>query len=647
MDIFGNFPKISQDEKKRKVANKQELDYSYATAILDPISKIEQKNHLRFSPVLKIILIFVFCVLSLQLFNLQVIEGESFLATAEGNRTRPRIIEASRGSITDRNGAWLARNKPSFVLAAYPSDLPQKKVEREKVYEEIAAAAGLDIGEIRQEIEKNGIKSLDEVVLKENIPNEDALILEEKIADIPGVFVSIKSIREYDSSAGLAHILGYTGIISKEDVKKTPGEYYASDRTGKSGIEQIYEKYLKGEHGVEEIEVNSKQSIVKVLVKDENKEPVPGDDVVLNIDMDLQRKVGDILKAGIDKATELSGSQVTGGVALVMDVNTGAMLSMVSYPSYDNNLFSGKISNEDYQKLLTDKDKPMFDRAIQGIYPPGSISKIILASAGLQEGVINVNTAFDTPPAIEVGDYVFPDNKDHGYTNIERALAESNNIFFYSIGGGYGPIKGIGIEEIKKYWQLFGLGEPTGIDLPGEASGLLPDPEWKERVKKEPWYLGDTYHVSIGQGDLLVTPLQMLCATAAIANGGKLVEPQLVQKIIAADGKVVKEFGPRIKRENFLDPSTINTVRKGMRMVVNDPSGSAHNLSNLPVSVAGKTGTAQFLNNEKTHAWFISYAPYEKPEIAVVTLVDGGGGGYAIASPLAGEIIDYYFTRGN
>jgi penicillin-binding protein 2 len=239
----------------------------------------------------------------------------------------------------------------------------------------------------------------------------------------------------------------------------------------------------------------------------------------------------------------------------------------------------------------------------------------------------------------------FPDNKDHGYTDITRAIAESNNIFFYAIGGGFEQIKGIGIDKIKQYWEKFGLGEPTGIDLPGESSGLLPDPSWKKKVKKEPWYIGDTYHVSIGQGDLLVTPLQMLRVTAAIANGGKLLHPQLVKKIVGPDGKVVKEFDPRIERENFIRPEIIQTVAKGMRMEVTEPTGSAHGLNDLPVSVAGKTGTAQFLNNQKTHAWFECFAPYEKPEIAVIVLVDGGGGGFAIASPIAKDIVNYYFTR--
>jgi penicillin-binding protein 2 len=451
---------------------------------------------------------------------------------------------------------------------------------------------------IKQEAEKNGLNSLDEIVLKENILHDDALILEEKIAGISGFFISKKAIREYQILPGLSHLLGYTGMVSPEDIKKNP-DYYLSDKTGKTGLESQYEKYLKGTHGIEQVIVDSKGSVVKVMADKENKDPVSGNDIILNIDSGLQQKAGEALSAGIQAGRELTGSEVTGGVVGVMDVKTGGILALVSLPDYNNNLFTTKISNEDYQKIKDDQSLPMFNRAIKGEYPPGSISKIILASAGLMEGNITTSTAFDTPAAIKIGDYNFPDWKDHGYTDIERAIAESNNVFFYSIGGGYENIQGLGIDKIKKWWQLFGLGEKTGVDLPGESDGLLPDADWKKKVKNEPWYLGDTYHVSIGQGDMLVTPLQMLRATAVVASGGKLYEPQLVKKIVDKDGNVVQDFAPRIERENFIDPNVLKTVAEGMRLTITD--GSARNLNDLPVSVAGKTGTAQFLNNEKTN----------------------------------------------
>lgn len=643
MDIFGNFSSLLGDKNKRYAQKKEELDYSYSDLSQGSIGKIEKRDVSFPVSSTKFFVVFLFCVLVFRLFYLQVVEGESNQKLAEGNKIRPRVIEAYRGIITDKNGVWLARNKPNFCLALYPSDLPKNKLDRENIYSKLAEISGLSISEIKAQSEENGLFSLDMVILKENIPHDDALILEKKIAGLQGIFISKKSSREYLGLSGLSHILGYMGIISKDDIEKNPN-YFLSDKVGKTGLELEYEDELRGNHGIEQIEVNSKGSIVRILVQDGRRDPVPGNDISLYLDQELQQKTAEFLNNGINSAKTLTlNEEINAGVAMVMDVQTGGILSMVSLPDYNNNLFSTNISNEDYNKLVNDPTFPMFDRAIKGTYPPGSIIKIVMASAGLSEGVITTNTSFDTPSEIKIGDYTFPDWKDHGVTNVERAIAESNNIFFYAIGGGFDKIRGIGIDKINKYWNLFGLGEKTGIDLPGEASGLLPNSEWKKEQRGEPWYIGDTYHVSIGQGDLLVTPVQMLRATATIANGGKLLMPQLVKKILNHDGEIVKEFGPRIEREGFISSSIIKTVQEGMRLAVTE--GSARNLNDLPVSVAGKTGTAQFLNNQKTHAWFECYAPYENPEIAVVVMIEGGGGGHEIAAPVAKEILNYYFTR--
>lgn len=642
MDIFGNFSKLATDKNKRQVEDLREVDFSYSDVAIEGIQDLEEKRATSSVFWLKLFTVGVFLVLIGRLFLLQVVQGESNQKLAEGNRIRPRIIEASRGVITDKDGVWLARNKPNFVLGVYPSDLPKKAKEREELYNKVASVSGLDLALIKKESEKNGLYSLDMIALKDDIPHDEALVMEKNIAGLSGVTIAKKSSREYVSLPGLAHILGYTGKISPEDVSES-SEYYLSDRIGKTGLESQYEKDLKGKHGLEQIEVDSKGNIIRVLAEDNNREPESGYDINLYLDRGLQSKTADSIKVGIEEAKKLTGQEVNAGVAIVMDVKSGGVLSMVSLPDYDNNLFTTSISNQDYQKIINDTSNPMFNRAIKGTYPPGSIVKIVMAAAGLDEGAISTNTAFDTPAEIKIGEYTFPDWKDHGVTNIERAIAESNNIFFYAIGGGYDKIKGIGIDAINKYWKLFGLGEETGIDLPNESSGFLPTPAWKQAEKKEPWYIGDTYHVSIGQGDLLVTPIQMLRATVAVANGGTLLQPQMVQKIVNHQGKVIKEFGPRVESENFISSSIIKTVQEGMRMTITE--GSARNLNDLPVSVAGKTGTAQFLNNQKTHAWFECYAPYENPEIAVIVMIEGGGGGHEIAAPVAKEILNYYFTR--
>lgn len=641
MDFLGNFSHLFGDKKKRFVKMREELDYSYQDITLEPIAKVEDKK-LYFSIfTIKSFFVLVFCILFFRLFILQVIQGESNQNLAEGNRIRPRIIAAGRGLITDRNGAWLARNKPSFNLSLYPSLLPKDKFLREEIYTEISLLTSVPVNEIKKQSEDNGFLSLGEVVLKDDIPHDEALVMEKKIHGLQGVSITKSSIREYTLIPGLAHLLGYTSKVSKEDLSENP-DYLLSDRIGKAGLEANYEKNLKGENGVEQIEVDSKGNIIRILAQEGRREPASGDNITLYLDQGLQKKSAEALLKGIEEAKKALGNdEVNSGVVIVMDTKNGGILSMVSLPDYNNNLFASKISNDDYKKLVEDKSYPMFNRAIKGTYPPGSIVKIVMAAAGLSEKVINVNTSLDTPLEIKIGDFTFPDWKDHGMTNIERAIAESNNIFFYAIGGGFDKIKGIGINKIKKYWQLFGLGEKTSIDLPNESSGLLPDSEWKEKYKKEGWYIGDTYHVSIGQGDLLVTPLQMLRITATIANGGILLQPQLAQKITDNKGNVIKEFGPRVERENFIDPSIIKTIQSGMRMTVTD--GSARNLNDLPVSVAGKTGTAQFYNNEKTHAWFECYAPYENPEIAAIVMIEGGGGGHEIAAPVAKEILSYYF----
>lgn len=645
MDIFGNFSKLKGDKKKRFVDRMKVAEFSYSDIAVEAVEKVEDKETGGSTLAVKAFLVLLFLSLIFRLFYLQVVQGERYQLKAESNRISPRVIDAPRGVITDKDGVWLARNKPNFGLGVYPSELPKKTAERENEYARLAELTGVPADEVKATAEKNTLFSLNLVLIKDSIAHDDALILEKRVADMQGVEVVEKSSREYAFLPGLAHLIGYTGVIDPEKI--TDGsDYFVSDRVGTTGLEATYEKYLKGTHGMEQIEVDSKGSIVRILAQDGRLEPVSGYDISLYLDRGLQQKTAEALQNGILQARiATKDDTINAGVAAVMDVRTGGMLSLVSLPDYDNNLFATKISNDDYKKLTDDKSYPMFNRAIQGTYPPGSVSKIILAAAGLAEGTITKNTSFNTPPEIKIGDFVFPDWKDHSYesTNVVRAIAESNNIFFYALGGGFDKIKGIGIDKLNKYWSLFGLGEKTGVDLSGEALGLLPNPGWKKKTLNADWYIGDTYHAAIGQGDLLVTPLQMLRATVAIANGGKLLHPQIVKKVSSHDGKIVEEFGSRIERENFISPDIIRTVQEGMRMAVTE--GSARNMSDLPVPVAGKTGTAQFQGNQKTHAWFEAYAPYNDPQIAILVMVEGGGGGHEIAAPVAHDILNYYFTR--
>lgn len=630
MDIFGNFKKISPTKKDR--FNYRE--YHHQDATLEGVSDlpaVKPKNSFIGYYIISSIL---FIVLIGRVFTLQVVESTTSQRLAEGNRIRPRIIDAPRGLILDTTGKILARNTPSFALAISPPDLPKKIEDRDELFRKISELSGLPIEYLEAEVKKYGYNSLEPVILKQNIAREEALILEQKTAELQGVEVVKKAIRDYNGVFSAGNILGYTGQVDQNDLKNHE-DLRLTDEIGKTGLEAVYDTELRGEAGIENIEVDSRGRIIQIMAEKDHLEPKAGGNLVLNLNADLQQKTVNYLVEGLKQASVQSGAVV------VMNPQTGAILSMVTLPDYDNNLFAKGILATDYQKLINDPNKPLFNRAVSGTYPSGSIIKPLLALAALQEGTINENTAFDTPAAIQIGEYLFPDWKDHGNTDVKRAIAESNNIFFYALGGGYEQIKGLGPERIKKYFNQFGLGSETGIDLASESAGLVPDPAWKKKAKNESWYIGDTYHESIGQGDLLVTPLQMITAISAIANGGKLYAPQLAKELQSSSGEKIKSYAPKLVRENFISSHNLNIVQQGMRLAVTE--GSARRLNTLPFAVAGKTGTAQFFNNEKTHAWFECYAPYDNPQIAIVVLLEGGGAGNEMALPVAENVLKAYF----
>lgn len=577
---------------------------------------------------------FVIVIFLIRLINLQVVQGAKFQYLAEGNRIRSRDIPAPRGIIYDNKGNILAKNIASFELVLYPSDLPMKKEDREEIYKQINEISSIPIDELKKDVEKEGLFSVDPIVLKENINRDEALLLKIKYADLSGVSITAIPNRQYEIVPGLSHFLGYIGKVSENDLKQNPN-YQINSLVGKTGIESTYNDDLKGSNGKEQMEVDSRGRIQRILA---DLDPKPGNDLYLSIDLELQKEMAN------DLQEMMTQTQVTSGVALAMNPQDGSILGMVSLPSYNNNLFTKGLSQDQYKTILDDPNKPMINRNIAGVYPAGSTIKPIMASAGLQDGVISQNTSIETPPEITIGQWVFPDWKYHtGVTNVTRAIAESNDIFFYAVSGGYDKIKGLGADKMKKYLDLFGFGKPTGIDLDGESFGLIPDPAWKKKVKKDSWYLGDTYHLGIGQGDFLTTPLQLLNATSAIANGGELLKPHLAMKEVDTSGKTVKEFGKEAIRKDFIDKDNIEIVRQGMRQAVTD--GSARQLNDLSVEAAGKTGTAQFGTGDKTHSWLTAFAPFDNPQIAIVVLIEGGGEGNSAAEPVVKKILQSYFSR--
>ncbi|MFA6492702.1 MAG: penicillin-binding protein 2 [Patescibacteria group bacterium] len=574
-----------------------------------------------------------FGVLLAQLLRLQIAQGSFNKNLAEGNRTRIREVSAPRGLIYDSGGKILAQNKASFNLEIYPLDFPKKTEERAEIYQKLSSITQIPEDEIKDKVTQKGFLSYEPIILKENIDRDTAMILEYKTINLPGVIIAKKPIREYSTIAGLGPIIGYISKVTEKDLKENLS-YKLSYEIGRDGLESFYEKYLRGNPGLLEIEVDSHGRQQRQL---SSTSPLPGNNLTLSVDAELEEKMMETLSA------EVKSVESPGGSAIAINPKTGQILGMVSYPTFDNNIFTSRDINEEYAKLISDPSKPMFNRAISGTYPSGSIIKPIVAAVGLQEGIITERTTINDPGEIKVGSWVYPDWKNHGLVDIRKAIAESCNVFFYSIAGGWDKIKGLGVEKLDDYLVKFGFQDKTGIDLPSEAKGNVPSPQWKEKTKKEMWYLGDTYHLGIGQGDFLITPLEMAVATSAIVNGGELLKPQIVSKITDQNGQVVKDFKKEVKADKLIDDANLQVVREGMRQAVT--GGSAQRLNSLPVAAAAKTGTAQFGVEGKTHAWMTAFAPYNDPQIVIVTLVEEGGEGYAAAGPVVYDILNWYFSR--
>lgn len=561
---------------------------------------------------------------------LNIVRGGHYQEMARDNRIREISIKAPRGKIYDRAGSLLVNNVPSMDVAVVAADLPADREALKQVIRLLSEILIINEGELIGRIDSVDRQAFGAILIKENISQEESLKLAEKKAELPGVIIELTAIRDYADSQIFSHLLGYEGKIQKQELKDNP-DYSLTDYIGKQGIEKQYEKYLKGVNGAYQIEVDSLGNVRKErgIIS-----PKPGQDLVLNIDAELQKKIFDSLTGILEK----SGTKTAAAVAL--NPQNGEVLALVSLPSYDNNLFAQSLTQEQYLSLINNPDKPLFNRVLAGKYPPGSTIKPLIAAAALTEGTIDEHSSVTCQGAIHIGSFRFGDWNTHGVTDVRKAIAESCDVFFYSVGGGYGNIAGLGMSRMKKYEEAFGLGRPTGIDLPGEDSGFIPDEKWKLERLEEKWYIGNSYHASIGQGYLTTTPMQLANYVAAIANGGYLYKPQLARQIRGTQGEKT-EFPKQLISDELANQEAIRIAREGMRQTVT--SGTAQPLGTLPVATAGKTGTAQFGTEDKTHAWFVSFAPYEKPEIAMVVLVEGGGEGHSSAVPVTREVYQWYF----
>jgi penicillin-binding protein 2 len=587
--------------------------------------------------------IFVFLILAFIIGRtawLQIVKGDYYYRMAEGNRIRIERVEAKRGVIFDRTGKPLVSNAANFLLYLIPADLPTVKTERDNLISQLSQALGsktiLEIEGLLAKIKRGSLESYRPLSIEDNIEYEKAMRIYLLSDNWPGVVLTTRTRREYNlNTFSMSHILGYTGKISQVELDKSGDEYLPIDYIGKMGIESFWENELKGTSGMKQVEVDALGKEKKIISKQDAKD---GQNIILAIDLDAQKKIEEIIAVTLQKL------KLTKASAVIMNPNNGEIIAMVSLPAFNNNSFAKGISKKEYDALISRSDLPLFNRSISGEYPSGSTIKPVIASAALQDGIINENTAILSTGGIKINEWFFPDWKPggHGVTDVKRALAESINTFFYYVGGGYQDFKGLGVDRINYYEEKFGLGAQTGIDLPGERAGFLPTKEWKEKAKKEKWYIGDTYHVSIGQGDLLVTPLQVALYTSAIANGGVLYRPHIVKEIVSDTGKSESPINTDPVRKDFISPQNINIVRDGMRQTVTN--GSGRKLNTLPVAVAGKTGTAQSTTSKiKTHAWFTGFAPFEKPQVVVSVLIEDGGGGDVIAVPIVRDFLNWYF----
>jgi penicillin-binding protein 2 len=648
----------------------------------------------------------VFLGLVFQTWYLQATRGEELRLLADQNRFREVTLDAPRGVMYDRSGKLLVRNRPAFNLVVIPAYLPDDRTAYSQVLARLSQWLAMPITTRRSPgdamalreprpfpsghsgapwdrqsgdgvggpgvLPPSGIADLvasasvvapfRPVVIRKDIAPALAARIEEELINLPGVQIETLPLRDYLSGEMTADVIGYTGAIPPSRMADYEARGYApNDQVGLTGLEYQYEEALHSAKGHETIEVDV--SGRKLRTFGETVLPSPGHNLKLTLDLDLQRAVYQALERGI-RSTEQRA-----GVAIAMDPRTGQILAMVSLPTFDNNLFVGGISVRDYMALSQDKRRPLINHAVAGLYPPGSVYKIIPAVGALQDGVVTPDTIFIDEGILWLPNKFFPDDPElaqpfycwarqgHGPVNLVRALAVSCDVYFYQIAGGYEPTGyvGLGVGRLEYYADLFGMGQPTGIDLPGEAAGLVPTPKWKRFNYAESWVTGDTYNMGIGQGFVLTTPLQVLNAFAAVGNGGRLYRPYLMQQVLDADGNLVESRQPLVVR-NLLDaisPENLALVQEGLRQVTLE-GGTAEDLDVPGVPVSAKTGTAEFCDIYPTcldrdgrvktsHAWFVAYAPSDDPEIAVVTFVYGGGEGSLMAAPIAAEILRYHF----
>ena len=605
--------------------------------------------------------------LAVQLVRMQLVELPVPTEGSDALSVRDLPLEAPRGLVLDRDGEVLARNVPLFTVAVVPGELPSEGAARHVALMTVEEHTGVPLRTLERAI-STGLATIDPLVPVEvhnGFGLQEAITLRAALAGTPGVLVQTRAMRRYSGGDLLGHVLGHVGPIPAESADDYLGEGYRLDeRVGQSGVEAVYEAELRGELGRRVILADPTGREVDELTR---VDPVAGADLVLSIDLDLQRATAEALERGLDAGMEDALSVEVRhdqpldriGAAVVMDVRTGELLALVSSPSFDANAFSGIDGDVEAVALLNNEGRPLVHRAYQEVRSPGSIFKPLVGAAALQEGVATPSTRIRSTGALTVTSiydpsvtYTFLDWTVHGVLDFYGGLVRSSDVYYYYLAGGYegpdGPsFEGLGVERIAQYVRQFGLGGPTGLDLPGEAGGLVPDSEWKEDTYGEPWVLGDTYTLGIGQGYLTVTPLQMAVAASAIANGGDVLVPRVARGFRV--GEDIELLPRQLAGSLPIETEHLDVVREAMKQTADGPLGTARRGEPEGVTIGGKTGTAEFGpqhpdDEYDTHGWFIAFAPYEEPEVAVVVYLNHGSGALH-AAPVAREIFEAYFSK--
>jgi len=656
----------------------------------------------------------IFSVYTIQLFNLQIIQGKEWTAQAEENRISELSIPTFRGVIFDQNGVVLSRNIASYNATILPAQLPDDPGALQELYRQLSQTLNMPInlGDITPEtpfvpcISEHGIAQIvfygqtsapyEPVKIKCNIDETTAMIIKEKSVDWPGVDIEVEPVRDYPTGSLTSNIIGFLGPISaaNEEYYRERGFVANRDKTGYAGIERSYETILAGKPGKRVVEVDVAGRIIRdirPLIP-----PIPGQNIFLTIDIRMQQATEAILLGEIDSWNAYYGElRITSGVAIAMNPQTGEIISMVSYPSYENNRMARVIPAYYYQQLLEDVRDPLLNHAVGGELPAGSVFKLSTAVGALNEVVVTPDQIIDTPGEILITEKYTPNDPgyERSFVDWNRAgfgqldflggIANSSNVYFYKLGGGYKNEvpEGLGICRLGTYARALGYGAYPGTELPDEADGQIPSPEWKRITYGENWAIGDTYIASVGQGFVVATPLQVLMSAATIANDGKLMRPTVIHHITDADGNVIQPFIPDMKWDITTDPIidvfddptspggceakltgekinvepwVVSLVQEGMRLAVT--AGTlAREFENVTLPAAGKTGTAEYCDeyalaknlcapgNWPTHSWTVAYAPYENPEIAVVAFVYNGGEGASVAGPIIRRMLEAYF----